>query len=122
MKKWIGNVLQALDIIICGFIIGFSEKLEPKQYMILLNGAFFIFIVIELCKEKEVKTPKEQLKEFEQNINEIPLMINPCEYCKVYKKKGGYEIVVKTKDGSFVEGRCKQCCWYYNSNFKENIK
>lgn len=118
MKQWIGNVLQALVIMICACIAAFFKKLEPEQYMILTFGAFFIFVVIELYKEKEVKTPKGQLKGFEQNINEIPLMINPCEYCKVYKKKGGYETVVKTKDGSFVEGRCKQCCWYYDSMFE----
>lgn len=32
---------------------------------------------------------KEQIKGFEEAINNIPLVIDPCKMCKIYKEKGG---------------------------------
>ena len=50
---------------------------------------------------------KEQLKSYEGYINDIPLVIDPCKMCKVYKEKDEY-----------IEGVCKECCWFYDSKFE----
>lgn len=60
----------------------------------------------------------DQLKSFESYINDIPLVIDPCRMCKVYKKNKGYEVTVKDKDGNYTDGRCPQCTWFYDSKFE----
>lgn len=66
------------------------------------------------------KELKEQLKSYEGYINDIPLVIDPCKQCNVYKKKGGYDTGHFDSDGDWVEGACKTCCWYYDSKFCED--
>ena len=61
----------------------------------------------------------DQLKSFESYINDIPLVIDPCKICKVYRKnKGYYEVTVKDKNGNYTDGRCTQCSWFYGSKFE----
>ena len=65
------------------------------------------------------KELKEQLKSYEGYINDIPLVIDPCKMCKVFKKKdcwdtGHYD----RKKDVYIEGICKMCCWYYDSKFE----
>jgi len=69
------------------------------------------------------KELKEQLKSYEGYINDIPLVIDPCKQCKVYKKNKGYDMghYDKEKD-EYIEGVCKNCCWFYPSNFELNIE
>ena len=69
--------------------------------------------------------PAEQLAEYEKKINDIPLVIDPCKQCKVYKKKDRYKFKEGYDTGHFenngdywVEGACKECCWYYDSKFE----
>lgn len=67
---------------------------------------------------------KEQLKSYEGYINDIPLVIDPCKQCNVYKKKDihklkeGYDTGHFDSHGDWVEGVCKECCWYYDSKFE----
>jgi hypothetical protein len=44
----------------------------------------------------------------ENNINDIPLIIDPCRLCK--KRQG-------TPNGSFAE-ECFECCYFYGSKFE----
>lgn len=60
---------------------------------------------------------KEQLKSYEGYINDIPLVIDPCKMCKVYKKYNGW-FTSEFKNGEWEEGACKQCCWFYDSKFE----
>lgn len=53
------------------------------------------------------KELKDQLESYEGYINDIPLVIDPCKMCKVYKENNGYET-----------GTCTGCCWYYDSKFE----
>ena len=62
--------------------------------------------------------PAEQLAEYEKRINEIPLVIDPCKQCKVYKKHNGYDIGDRLVNGVWKKGYCDDCCWCYNSKFK----
>ena len=64
------------------------------------------------------KELKEQLKSYEENINNIPLVIDPCKQCKVYKAKGGYDTGHFDSNGDWAEGACKECCWFYDSKFE----
>ena len=64
------------------------------------------------------KELKEQLKSYEGYINDIPLVIDPCKMCKIYKTKGGYDTGHFDNNGDWVEGACKMCCWYYDSKFE----
>ena len=67
---------------------------------------------------------KEQLKSYEGYINDIPLVIDPCKICKVYKEHGGYEFNRQEIKGGTVttsQGRCIGCCWYYDSKFEIGV-
>ena len=65
------------------------------------------------------KELNEQLKSYEGYINDIPLVIDPCKMCKIYKANGGYDTEHFNRDeGQWVEGPCKMCCWYYDSKFE----
>lgn len=64
------------------------------------------------------KELKEQLKSYEGYINDIPLVIDPCKMCKVYKAKGGYDTGYFDSNGDWEEGACKECCWFYDSKFE----
>ena len=67
---------------------------------------------------------KEQLKSYEGYINDIPLVIDPCKMCKVYKENKGYEFEHKEINGGTItisQGRCKECCWFYDSKFEVNM-
>lgn len=64
------------------------------------------------------KELKEQLKSYEECINNIPLVIDPCKRCKVRKEKDGYDTGHLNSNGDWVEGACKQCCWFYDSKFE----
>ena len=70
------------------------------------------------------KELKEQLKSYEGYINDIPLVIDPCKQCKVYKEKGGYEYTRQEIKGATVttsQGRCIGRCWFYDSKFEVSI-
>ena len=65
------------------------------------------------------KELKEQLKSYEGHINDIPLVIDPCKQCKIYKEKGGYDTGHFDSDGQWDDSNsCKMCCWYYDSKFE----
>lgn len=63
---------------------------------------------------------KEQLKSFEGYINDIPLVIDPCKMCKIYKEHKGW-FMDEFKNGEWKEGPCKKCCWFYGSRFEVSI-
>lgn len=63
---------------------------------------------------------KEQLKSYEGYINDIPLVIDPCKMCKVYKKHNGW-FMGEFKNGEWKEGACKECCWFYDSKFEMEV-
>lgn len=57
------------------------------------------------------KELKEQLKSYEEYINDIPYVIDPCKVCKNHTEEKGYE------------EKCATCCWFYDSKFEvEKIK
>ena len=64
------------------------------------------------------KEIKDQLKSYEGYINDIPLVIDPCKMCKIYKENNGYEIENYNSLGLFENGTCTGCCWYYASKFE----
>ena len=45
------------------------------------------------------KELKEQLKSYEGYINDIPLVIDPCKMCKIYKARGDYDTGHFDSDG-----------------------
>ena len=51
------------------------------------------------------KELKEQLKSYEGYINDIPLVIDPCKMCKVYKENRGYEISIRVDTCVYKDGR-----------------
>ena len=63
------------------------------------------------------KELKDQLKRYEGNINNIPLVIDPCKMCNTYKKHSGW-YVGEYRKGEWVYGPCKECCWFYPSKFE----
>lgn len=66
---------------------------------------------------------KEQLKSYEGHINDIPLVIDPCKQCKVYKKNGGYEVGhFNHEKDEWEHGTCESCCWFYDSKFEVAIE
>lgn len=68
------------------------------------------------------KELSDQLKSFESYVNDIPLVIDPCKMCKVYKEKGGYDTGhFSSYDGQWEEGACNMCCWYYDSKFEVGV-
>ncbi len=65
---------------------------------------------------------KDQLESFEGYINDIPLVIDPCKMCKIYKAKGGYDTGHFDSDGQWDDSNsCKMCCWYYDSKFEVGV-
>lgn len=63
-------------------------------------------------------TKKKQIKGFEETINNIPLVIDPCKMCERNKNKG------KRKSDflpDYDRRICEQCCWFYDSMFKESV-
>ena len=65
---------------------------------------------------------KDQLKSYEGYINDIPLVIDPCKMCKIYKAKGGYDTGHFDSDGQWDDSNsCKMCCWYYDSKFEVGV-
>ena len=64
---------------------------------------------------------KNQLQSYESYINDIPLVIDPCKQCLVYKQNGEYEITVRDKYGNYTDGKCKMCCWFYDSKFEVGV-
>lgn len=60
---------------------------------------------------------KDQIKGFEETINNIPLVVDPCKMCKIYKKHNGW-FMGEFKKGEWVDGACKMCCWFYDSKFE----
>jgi hypothetical protein len=65
---------------------------------------------------------KDQIASFESYVNDMPLVIDLCRMCRVYKDNNdSYEYTVKNKDGDFVDGRCLSCCWFYDSKFEVQI-
>jgi hypothetical protein len=70
------------------------------------------------------KELEEQLKSYEGYINDIPLVIDPCKQCKVFKENKGYEFEHKEINGGTIttsQGRCKECCWFYDSKFEMEV-
>ena len=67
------------------------------------------------------KELKEQLKSYEGYINDIPLVIDPCKMCKVYKKHKGW-FMGEFKNREWEEGACKECCWFYDSKFEVKVE
>ena len=65
---------------------------------------------------------KDQLESYEGYINDIPLVIDPCKMCKIYKAKGGYDTGHFDSDGQWDDSNsCKMCCWYYDSKFEVGV-
>lgn len=64
------------------------------------------------------KELKDQLKSYEGYINDIPLVIDPCKMCKIYKDHNGYDIGDRLVNGVWQKGYCDDCCWCYNSKFE----
>jgi hypothetical protein len=60
----------------------------------------------------------DQLKSLEEYINDIPMAIDPCKICKIYKKNDGYDFAHQDEKGSWEKGPCNECCWFYASNFE----
>lgn len=57
------------------------------------------------------KELKEQLDILETYINDVPLIIDPCKNC---------EFVDDNRQPHFENTEtCKECCWYYDSKFKQ---
>lgn len=56
------------------------------------------------------KELKEQLDVFETYINGVPLVIDPCKMCAF----------IDDDKESHIDNvdMCKQCCWYYDSQFR----
>lgn len=54
---------------------------------------------------------KEQLEVLETYINDVPLIIDPCRSCKFIDSN-------KETHTENVD-MCKQCCWYYDSQFRQ---
>ena len=72
-----------------------------------------------LVKKTELK---DQLESYEGYINDIPLVIDPCKMCKIYKVKGGYDTGHFDSDGQWDDSNsCKMCCWYYDSKFEVGV-
>jgi len=61
---------------------------------------------------------KDQLESYEGYINDIPLVIDPCKMCKIYKKHNGYDIGDRLVKGVWEKGYCDDCCWCYASKFE----
>jgi hypothetical protein len=53
------------------------------------------------------KELKDQLEVFENYINDIPNVIDPCSHCE-FKDRSIWDDLEK----------CRGCCYYYPSNFK----
>ena len=61
----------------------------------------------------------DQLKSYEGYINDIPLVIDPCKMCKVYKKNKGFDMGSYDKETDrYTKGTCLQCTWFYDSKFE----
>lgn len=53
---------------------------------------------------------KDQLDVLETYINDVPLIINPCKMC---------DLIDDNKETHNDNPEiCKQCCWYYDSQFR----
>lgn len=75
--------------------------------------------LVEVGGDEPEQKISDQLKSLEGYINDIPLVIDPCKMCGVYKKNGEhYDHGHQDKNGDWVEGTCKECCWYYDSKFE----
>lgn len=68
------------------------------------------------------KELKDQLKSFESYINDIPLVIDPCRMCKVYKEHNGYDAGDSLVNNEWQKGICDNCCWFYDSKFEVGVK
>ena len=58
---------------------------------------------------------KDQIKDFEETINNIPLVIDPCKMCEHSRNRG------KRKSDflpDYDRRICERCCWFYDSMFK----
>ena len=55
----------------------------------------------------KAKELKDQLEVFENFINDIPNVIDPCSQCE-FKDRSIWDNLEK----------CRECCYYYSSNFK----
>ena len=64
------------------------------------------------------KELKEQLKSYEGYVNDIPLVIDPCKQCKVYKKKDCWDSGDRLVNNEWRKGICDNCCWFYDSKFE----
>ena len=53
------------------------------------------------------------LKEYQNYINDIPNVIDPCKQCKKIDKNKETHV-----DNIEV---CKECCWYYPSKFEVGV-
>lgn len=63
------------------------------------------------------KTMKDK-KSFTDLIKNIPLCINPCKMCKIYKKHNKYDAGDRLVKGVWGKGVCDGCCWFYDSKFE----
>ena len=67
------------------------------------------------------KELKEQLKSYEGYINDIPLVIDPCKMCKIYKENDGYNYGSASEENGWKQGECVECCWFYDSKFEVGV-
>lgn len=82
-------------------------------FLIILLIFIAVCVVCEIkCWEdrrgkKSRKELKDQLEVFENYINDIPNVIDPCSQCE-FKDRSIWANLEK----------CKDCCYYYPGNFK----
>ena len=91
----------------------YGWECEDKEKYVQNDGGFV------LTKKSNLKY---QLQSYESYINDIPLVIDPCKQCAVYKRKGGYDTGHFDSDGQWDDSNsCKMCCWYYDSKFEVGV-
>ena len=61
---------------------------------------------------------KDQLESFAGYVNDIPLVIDPCKMCKVFKDNESFDIDHNDEQGNYIPGTCTMCCWFYDSKFE----
>lgn len=100
-----------------GAVYGYDKAIKELE---MANEWHYVKERVYEENEKMAKTElKEQLKSYEGYINDIPLVIDPCRMCKVYKAKSGYDTGHFDSDGQWDDSNsCKMCCWYYDSKFE----
>jgi hypothetical protein len=91
---------------------GFEDKIA---FLIILLVFIVVYVVCKIKwwwedrrgEKMSKKELKDQLDVFENYINDIPNVIDPCSQCE-FKDRSIWDNLEK----------CRGCCYYYSSNFK----